>query len=114
MPEVRLEAKLTSDSELLSGKAIDFYYRQSGTTTWILISTQQTVNGVATVTVTLDPGKYDFRAQFAGDQDYEASEATVTNFTIGEVRAPGAWIPWWLIIAAVLAILLLVVEEEEG
>ena len=112
MPEVKLEARLMSDSEPLSGKPIDFYYRVSGTTAWILISTQQTVNGTATVTVSLEPGRYDFRAYFAGDPDYEPSEATVTNYTVGEVTTQRAGIPWWLIVVAIFAILLLISREE--
>lgn len=114
MPEVRLEARLMSDSVLLSGKPIDFYYRVSGTTAWILISTQQTVNGVAITTVTLDPGKYDFKASFPGDDDYESSEATVTGYTVGAMVERKTEVPWWLIVVAVFAILLLIIGREEG
>ena len=81
---VLLQATLLSDSAPISGKTITFMHRPSGTTTWIVDGTGTTdPNGVASITITVDvPGTYDFRAEFAGDDYYDASYAEVTNFTI--------------------------------
>ena len=81
---VQLTATLTSDGSPLSGKTISFKYRVSGTTTWTDAGTATTnANGNATVTVSLTvPQTYDFRAEFAGDTDYEASYAEVTNYKV--------------------------------
>ncbi|MEM3975015.1 MAG: Ig-like domain-containing protein, partial [Ignisphaera sp.] len=81
---VRLEATLTSDTTPLAGKTIAFFYRTSGSATWTSAGTAQTgSDGKATVTVSLTaPQTYDFRAYFAGDDDYEASEAIVSNFKV--------------------------------
>ena len=39
--------------------------------------------GTASVTVTVTtPGTYDFQASFAGDDQHEASTATVTSYTV--------------------------------
>ena len=81
---VQLVAKLTSDTTAVSGKIISFKYRVSGTTTWTDAGTGTTdANGNATVIVSLTvPQTYDFRADFAGDADYEASYAEVTNYSV--------------------------------
>jgi hypothetical protein len=81
---VQLTATLVSDSTPVSGKTINFYYRVSGTTTWTSAGSATTdTNGNATVTVSLTvPQTYDFRAEFAGDADYEASYAEVDNYTV--------------------------------
>jgi hypothetical protein len=81
---VQLIATLVSDSTPVSGKTITFYYRVSGTTTWTNAGTGTTdASGNATVTVSLTvPQTYDFRAEFAGDSDYEASYAEVTNYKV--------------------------------
>jgi len=81
---VQLTATLTSDGTPVSGKTISFYYRVSGTTTWTSAGTGTTdANGNATVTVSLTvPQTYDFRAEFAGDADYEASYAEVLNYKV--------------------------------
>lgn len=81
---IRLEAVLTSDTTPVANKTIQFFYRQSGTTTWTSAGTAQTgSDGRASVTVSLlAPQTYDFRAYFAGDDDYEASEAIVSNFKV--------------------------------
>lgn len=81
---VRLDATLTSDTTPLAGKTIEFYYRVSGTTTWTSAGTAQTgSDGKASVTVSLSaPQTYDFRAYFAGDDEYESSEAIVSNFKV--------------------------------
>jgi hypothetical protein len=81
---VQLVATLVSDSTPLSGKTINFYYRVSGTATWTSAGAATTdADGNATVTVSLAaPQTHDFRAEFAGDDDYEASYAEVTNYKV--------------------------------
>lgn len=81
---VRLEAILRSDNTPLSDKTIVFKYRQSGTPTWTDAGSAKTgQDGKASVTVSLTtPGNYDFRAEFAGDNEYEASSAEVTNYRV--------------------------------
>jgi len=81
---VQLTATLLSDGTPVSGKTISFKYRVTGTTTWTDAGTGTTdASGNATVTVSLTvPQTYDFRAEFAGDEDYEASYAEVTNYKV--------------------------------
>jgi hypothetical protein len=81
---VQLTATLTSDGTPVSGKTINFYYRVTGATTWTDAGAAVTdANGNATVTVSLTaPQTYDFRAEFAGDGDYEASYAEVDSYRI--------------------------------
>ena len=81
---VRLEAILTSDTTPISGKTIAFKYRPSGAGTWIDAGTEITdTNGKASLSVPLTvPASYDFRVEFAGDADYEASYAEVTNYKV--------------------------------
>jgi hypothetical protein len=81
---VKLVATLTTNGTPLSDKSVSFYYRVSGTTTWTDAGTATTdANGNATVNVSLSvPQTYDFRAEFAGDDDYEASYAEVDNFKV--------------------------------
>jgi hypothetical protein len=81
---VQLRATLLSDNTPVSGKTISFKYRLTGTTTWTDAGTGTTdANGVATVTVSLTvPQTYDFRAEFAGDDQYEASSAEVSSYTV--------------------------------
>jgi len=75
-----------SEGNPLSGKSINLYYRESGTTTWNDIGTNpHTTDANGQVTDTIDltvPGTYDFRAEFPGDEDYEASSAELTDQTI--------------------------------
>lgn len=83
--QVRLTAVLKdSDGNPISGKTISFAYRTSGATTWTNAGTATTGgDGSASVTVSLTvPGTYDFQASFAGDNQYEAATATVTNYTV--------------------------------
>jgi len=81
---VRLEATLLSDSTPVPGKTICFYHRVTGETQWILDGDDDTdQNGVATLTVQLTvPQTYDFKAEFEGDEDYEASVATVLGYRV--------------------------------
>lgn len=87
MPTVQLRATLTSDTTPLSGKTITFYYRPAGGTYTQLGSPKTTgTNGVAlSDTITLSSGYYDFKAEFAGDDTYEASSAEVTNYLVGKL-----------------------------
>jgi len=75
-----------SDGNPLSGKSVNLYYRASGETTWSDIGTNpHTTDSNGQVTDTIDltvPGTYDFRAEFPGDDQYEASSAELTNQTI--------------------------------
>lgn len=83
--QVRLTAVLKdSDGKPISGKTISFSYRTSGATTWTNAGTATTGgDGSASVTVSLTvPGTYDFQASFAGDDQYEAATAIVTNYTV--------------------------------
>jgi len=83
---VQVVATLKADGTPLSGKSVNLYYRQSGQTTWNDIGTNPhttNANGQVTDTISLTvPGTYDFRAEFPGDADYEASYAELTNQTI--------------------------------
>jgi 5-hydroxyisourate hydrolase-like protein (transthyretin family) len=83
--QVKLTAVLKdSGGNPLSGKSITFEYKASTATTWTNAGSANTdANGTASVTVTVAvPGTYDFRAKFQGDNQYEASEATVTNYAV--------------------------------
>jgi len=75
-----------SDGNPLSGKSVNLYYRESGTSTWNDIGTNPhttDTNGQVTDTIDLTvPGTYDFRAEFPGDDQYESSYAELTNQTI--------------------------------
>jgi len=81
---VKLEATLQTDSTPVPGKTIYFYHRVTGETQWVLDGSDDTdQNGVATLTIQLTvPQTYDFRAEFQGDEDYEASVATVLAFRV--------------------------------
>ena len=88
--QVRLTAVLKdSGGNPINGKTISFSYRTSGTTTWTSAGTATTgTDGSASVTVSLTtPGTYDFQASFAGDTQYEAATATVTNYTVKDVTS---------------------------
>jgi len=81
---VQVVATLTdSDGNPLSGKSVNLYYRPSGETTWYDIGTNPhttDTNGQVTDTIDLSvPGDYDFRAEFPGDADYEASSDELLN-----------------------------------
>lgn len=81
---VQVTATLTdSDGSPLSGKSVYLYYKASGSTTWNDIGTNPHTtddNGQVTDTVDLSvPGDYDFRAEFPGDADYEASYVELLN-----------------------------------
>ena len=80
--EIKLTATLTGS--VLVNKPIDFYYRETGTTEWIYITTVYTNSeGVAETTVRLTRGKtYDFKAEFKGDEDYEASSDIKHNIFV--------------------------------
>ena len=87
---VRLTARLTyidattGNPTGLPSKTISFYYRPTGATTWTSIGTATTdSNGYASVTTTVTaPATYDFRAEFAGDADWEPSYAEVLSFKV--------------------------------
>jgi 5-hydroxyisourate hydrolase-like protein (transthyretin family) len=83
--QVRLTAVLRdSAGNPLANKTVVFEYKASGAAQWTSAGTANTdSNGAASVTVTVAaPGAYDFRARFQGDDQYEASEATVTNYIV--------------------------------
>ena len=83
--EVQLTATLTdSAGNPLESKTINFYYKKSSETTYVQAGSATTdANGVATYTVTLSvPDTYDFKAEFSGDQQYEAATAEVRNVNI--------------------------------
>ena len=85
--DVQVTATLKdSDGNPLSGKPVNLYYRASGSTEWLDIGSNPhttDANGNATDTISLDaPGDYDFRAEFPGDADYEASSAEQDNVHI--------------------------------
>ena len=81
---VLLEALLQTDSTPLANKTINFYYRVSGTTQWTSAGSANTgSDGKASVTVSLTvPQTYDFRAEFPGDTDYDASYAEQLNVKV--------------------------------
>ena len=81
---VKLEATLYTDTTPLPNKTIEFFHRVSGQTEWISDGTDDTdQNGKAEKTISLTvPETYDFKAEFAGDEDYEGSVATVLNFRV--------------------------------
>ena len=70
----------------LSGKPVNLYYKLSAETTYTDIGTNPhttDANGVASDTISLTvPETYDFKAEFPGDDQYEASSAELTNQTI--------------------------------
>jgi len=81
---VLVEATLVdSDGNPLSGKSVNLYYRESGTTNWLDIGTNPHTtdsNGKVSDTISLSvPGDYDFRAEFPGDADYEPSSDEKLN-----------------------------------
>jgi len=81
---VQVKAVLTDDAGTpLAGKPIYLYYRPSGTTTWNPIGTNPYTtdnNGTVTATISLTvPATYDFRAEFLGDDDYDASYVELLN-----------------------------------
>jgi len=83
--QVQLIAVLKDSSgNPLSGKAIDFQHKLSTATTWTDDGTANTDStGTATMTIALAvPNTYDFQVSFAGDSQYEASSASVTNYTV--------------------------------
>jgi len=83
--QVRLTATLKdSAGSPVPNKTIAFAYKASTATTWTSAGTATTgSDGTASVTVTVTtPGTYDFKAEFAGDDQYEASSATVTSYTV--------------------------------
>lgn len=83
--QCRLTAVLKdSNGKPISGKTISFSYKTSGATTWTDAGTATTGgDGSASVIVSLTaPGTYDFQASFAGDDQYEAATAIVTNYKV--------------------------------
>ena len=83
--QFRLTAVLRdSGGNPISGRTISFAYRTSGAATWTNAGTATTgADGSASVIVSLTaPGTYDFQASFAGDSQYDAATATVTNYTV--------------------------------
>lgn len=81
---VKLEATLLSDSTPLQGKTIEFFHRVTGETQWTSDGTSETnENGIASKTISLTvPETYDFKAYFAGDNDYEPSEAFALAYRV--------------------------------
>jgi hypothetical protein len=81
---VRLDATLLTDDTPLPNKSIEFFHRVSGGATWVSDGTVDTDEyGVASKTITLDvPQTYDFKAEFYGDEDYDPSTATVSNYRV--------------------------------
>jgi len=75
-----------SEGNPLSGKDVNLYYRESGASTWNDIGTNPHTtgaNGQVTDSIGLTvPGTYDFRAEFPGDDQYEASSTELTNQSI--------------------------------
>jgi len=83
--QVQLVATLKDNSgNPISGKTIDFQHKLSADKEWTDDGTAVTdANGVATTTITLTvPNTYDFQASFAGDDQYDASSATILGYTI--------------------------------
>jgi len=85
--DVLVEATLKdSDGNPLSGKSVNLYYKLSTETTYSDIGTNPhttDANGKASDTISLTvPETYDFKAEFPGDDTYEASSAELTNQTI--------------------------------
>ena len=84
---VLVEATLKDvDGNPLSGKSVNLYYKLSSETTYNDIGTNPHItdeNGVASDIISLTvPDTYDFKAEFPGDDTYEASSAELTNQTI--------------------------------
>jgi len=85
--DVLVEATLIdSDGNPLSGKPVNLYYKLSTEETYSDIGTNPhttDANGKASDIISLTiPETYDFRAEFPGDDQYEASSAELTNQTI--------------------------------
>ena len=83
--QVQLTATLTDqDNNPLANKTINFYYKPSSETTYTQAGSATTdSNGRATYTISVSvPGTYDFKAEFPGDDTYDASTAEVTNVTV--------------------------------
>jgi hypothetical protein len=82
---VRLTAVLrNSGGSPLAGRTILFEYKRSVDAGWVSAGSADTDDsGTASVTVAVDvPGVYDFRASFAGDDEYDAAVAEVTNYVV--------------------------------
>ena len=113
MVRVELDATLTDiNGNPLPNKTINFYYRQSGETTWSSAGSRVTdSSGRASVTIDLSPGTYDFRAEFPGDDVYAPSYAEVTGYAVKTPTvvtvSTGPSIPWPLILLLLLALLAL-------
>ena len=85
--DVLVEATLKdSEGNPLSGKSVNLYYKLSTEETYIDIGTNPhttDANGKVQDTISLTvPETYDFKAEFPGDDTYEASSAELTNQTI--------------------------------
>jgi hypothetical protein len=83
--DVRLTAVLRdSAGNPLSGRTISFAYKASSAFDWVDAGSANTDgSGTASVTVVVvAPGLYDFRAYFAGDDDYDEAVAEVTNYRV--------------------------------
>jgi hypothetical protein len=72
------------DNNPVSGIGLTFSYRVSGSTTWNTLGTATTnASGIATFTATLPvPETYDFRVDFAGNENYEPAYAEVYNVRV--------------------------------
>jgi len=82
---VEVYAVLATNSTPLGNKTLSLKHRVTGQTEWTDDGTQVTdaTNGDASWELNLDvPQSYDFWVQFAGDNDYEASEKILTNYRI--------------------------------
>jgi len=111
-----LVAKLASDSVPLAGKTISFYSSKDGES-WAKIGESATdEGGSASVTVNISESAY-FKAEFAGDNEYDPSSDTI--YVKVQVQAPqpspapAPSVPWWIIIVILLALALLASEERE-
>lgn len=84
MPTVALKATLRTGTTPLPNKTITFYYRPSGGSYTQLGNPKTTdSNGIAiSDQQSLASGTYDFRAVFAGDDNYDGSQAEVTGYVL--------------------------------
>ena len=73
-----------TDGNPLAGKTMYFYYRVAGQEEWTSANSAVTGgDGVAVKTVTLTvPQTYDFKAEFQGDADYDASYTELLNYRV--------------------------------
>jgi hypothetical protein len=82
--DVKLEVTLLTDSTPLAGKTIHFYHKIAGAGEWTSDGTNDTDNdGYAYKTLSLTiPQSYDFKAEFEGDDSYDASQDTEMDYRV--------------------------------